>query len=95
MNVAETAARLKARKFFPTPEQAARIESAHQTLDWLWSLPPEQLGPLAGQHVAAYECQIVGIAKTYAELMPLLANYEKGRVVIEWIPLRNRGRLRA
>ena len=44
MNVAETAARLKARKFFPTPEQAARIESAHQTLDWLWSLPYHALG---------------------------------------------------
>ena len=95
MNVAETAARLQARKFVPTPEQAARIDSAHKTLDWLWSLPPEQLGPLAGQHVAAYECQIVGIAKTYAELLPLLARYDNERLVIEWIPLRNRGRVRA
>lgn len=95
MNVAETAARLKARKFVPTPEQAARIDSAHKTLDWLWSLPPEQLGPLAGQHVAAYECQIVGIAKTHAELMPLLSMYDNERLVIEWIPLRNRGRVRA
>ena len=93
MNVAETAARLKVRKFVPTPEQAARIASAHKTLDWLFNLPPEQLGPLAGQFVAAYECQIVGVATTEAELMPLLSKYEKGRVVIEWIHKRGRVRI--
>lgn len=93
MNVAETAARLQARKFVPTPEQAARMASAHKTLDWLLNLPPAQLGPLAGQYVAAHECQIVGVAKTEAELKPLLSQFEKSRVVIQWIHKRGRVRV--
>ncbi len=75
------------RRFVPTPEQKAAMESAERSSDWFWQLPPTELGKYANQSVAVYECQVVAAAPTLAELLPKIAEYDVSRTYVVRFPL--------
>ena len=85
--------RLKARKFVLTPDQDAQRNAARLTSDWLWQLPPEQLGQYAGRWIAAFDCQIVASAATREELALKVAHLDRSLVIEQRI--ENRRMIRA
>lgn len=78
------------RKFIPTPEQAAAMESAKRSSEWFWQLPPKEIGQYYNKSLAVYECQVVAVAPTLAELIPLLKSWELGKLYILSYPIRSR-----
>ena len=93
MNTLDVSNHPKVRKFVPTPAQAAERTAARRTSDWLWQLPPEQLGQYAGQWIAAFDCQIVASAETREELAHKVAHLDRSLVIEQRI--ENRRMIRA
>ena len=90
MNALNVSARPKARKFVPTPEQAAAMDSTQRSCDWFWSLPPEELRKYCNQTLAIRECQVVATAPTLDELLPKIASMDTSWLYIVSFPLRSR-----
>lgn len=94
MNTLEVSNRLKSRKFIPTSEQAAAMESTSRSSEWFWQQPLPELAKYANQNVAVLECQVVAVAPTLEELMPKIAAFDRSRLYI--VPVRrSRFRFRA
>ena len=91
MNALDVPNRPKFRKFVPTAEQAAAMESARRSSEWFWQQPLPELAKYANQNVAVFECQVVAVAPTLAELIPKIAAFDRSRLYI--IPDR-RSRIR-
>ena len=91
MNALDVSSRPKLRKFFPTPEQAAAMESTRRSSEWYWQQPLPDIAKYANQNVAVLECQVVAVAPTLEELVPKLAPFDRSRLYI--VPAR-RSRIR-
>ena len=90
MNTLEVSSRPKFRKFVPTPEQAVAMESARRSSEWFWQQPPQEIGQYYNQSLAVYECQVVAVAPTLAELIPKLAAWDQSKLYIVSYPIRSR-----
>ncbi len=86
MNTLDASSRQKIRKFVPTPEQAAAMESARRSSDWFWQQPPNELAKYFQQNVAVLECEVVATAPTLGELLPKIATFDRSRLYIVPFP---------
>lgn len=91
MNTVDVASRPKFRKFVPTPEQVAAMESVRRSSEWFHALPVPELAKFAGQNVAVSECRVVAAATTLAELITKIEGCDRSRLYI--VPQR-RSRIR-
>ena len=82
MNTLDVSSLPKVRKFVPTPEQAAAMESTSRSSEWFWQQPLPELAKYANQNVAVLECQVVAIAPTLEELIPKIAACDRSRLYI-------------
>lgn len=82
MNALDVSSRPKTRRFEPTPEQAAAMESVRRSSEWFHALPVSELSVYAGQNVAVSECQVVAAAPTLAELFTKIEGIDRSRLYI-------------
>lgn len=82
MNTLDVSNRPKLRKFVPTVEQAAAMDSAKRSSEWFHTLPLSELAKYADQNVAVFECNVVAVAPTLAELIPKIAPFDQSRLYI-------------
>ena len=76
MNALDVSQRPRARKFVPTTEEAAAMDSTQRSCDWFWNLPPEELRKYYNQTLAIRECQVVSTAPTLEELLPKISSLD-------------------
>ena len=82
MNTLDVSSLPKVRKFVPTLEQAAAMESTRRSSEWFWQQPLSELAKYANQNVAVLECQVVAVAPTLVELIPKVTAFDRSRLYI-------------
>lgn len=80
--------RSRIRKWEPTPDQQVKVDLCQQSMDYLYSLKPEDMAPYGGKWIAVHLGEIVASASKRADLMKQITHLDRATVVVHRIENR-------